>query len=567
MDTGFGRSIWREHFQLQIRPESCYNTFVSRIKKFFYFISQKKLSVSSAAIILGGTGLLSNILGLYRERMIAGRFGAGDMTDVFYASFRLPDTIFNLIVLGALSSAFIPVFVEKISHNKKEEASHVANSFLNFIALAAVFFALIIFLLAPQLVPFLFSGLVNRPQTDFNIYQTTVNMTRILMLSPILFAISGVFGGILNSYKRFIAYSLAPLIYNLSIIFSVVYLTDKFSTPIYGLALGVILGATLHALIQVPSVLVTGYRWKPEINFKKGEISRIVKLMLPRALAIGTNQINLFVDTVVALHFVGGITVLNFANNIQTAPTVIFGISIATAVFPVLSEAKSKNDIKEFMKNFSWSARRILYFMIPATVGIIVLRAQIIRLIYGIGNFGWESTYWTTKALLFFSIGLVAQGLIPLLVRAFYADHDTKTPLYISLIVMVVNAILTVSLPFIRVLELGVAGIALAFSLAGILNVILLFIALHNRFGALDKDHKIFESTSRLIFASGIMGIVVYQSLYLFDYFVKTEYVWGLLAQTGGAILLGGTTYILLTWLLRCEETKFIFQKFGFKGR
>jgi putative peptidoglycan lipid II flippase len=538
---------------------------VSTIKKFWYYISNKKLTIGNAALILAVTGLISNILGLYRERLIAGHFGASHLTDVFYASFRLPDMIFNLLILGALSSAFIPVFVEKITTGKKDEANDLANSFLNFIVLGAGLLAVIVFILAPKLVPFLLPGFFNRPEADFNIYQTTVNMTRVMMISPILFSISGVFGGILNSYKRFIAYSIAPLIYNISIIFSVLFLVDRFNPPIYGLTLGVVIGALLHALIQLPSVLATGYRWKPRLNLRDGQIARIFKLMAPRTLAIGANQINLFVDTIIASFFIGGITVLTFANDIQTAPTVIFGIAISTAIFPVLSEAAAKNDNKEFMKNFSWSARRILFFTIPATVGIIVLRAQIIRLIFGIGNFSWDNTYWTTKALLFFAIGLVAQGLIPLLLKAFYSLQDTRTPLYISFVVMIVNAVLSVTLPFVKPLGLGVAGVALAFSIAGIINAFLLFVALHDKIGALDRDHKIFDSTSRLILASVVMGLVAHYSLYLFDYFVKTHYVLGLLAQTMGSILLAAIVYFTLTWLLGCEETEFILEKIGNK--
>jgi len=538
---------------------------MNRVKKFWYEISGKKLTIGNAAFILAATGLLSNILGLYRERMIAGAFGAGRMTDAFYASFRLPDMIFNLLILGALSSAFIPVFVEKLANKKSEDAQYVANSFLNFILLGAIAFGVIIFILAPQLVPFMFPGFFKSPTTDsLDIYQLTVNLTRIMILSPIFFAISGVFGGILNSYKKFVAYSIAPLVYNLCIILSVVYLRGYFQTPIYAVTVGVIVGAILHALVQLPSVLATGYRWRPSIDFKRGEVARIVKLMIPRTLAIGANQIILLVDTFIASFFVGGITVLNYANNIQTVPVVIFGISIATAIFPVLSESFSKDNMPDFMKNFSWSARRILFFMIPSTVGMIVLRAQIVRLIYGIGNFSWDNTYWTTKALLFFSIGLIAQALIPLLVRAFYSIQDTRTPLYISLVSMTVNVILSLSLPFIPSLQLGVAGIALAFAVACNLNMLLLAIWLHNRIGLLDKDHRIFESTARLILAALLMGVITYGSLYFFDRLVDTNYVTGLLIQTGGAICVGGLSYFAITWALHCEETLYLLKKVGF---
>jgi putative peptidoglycan lipid II flippase len=535
---------------------------MNRVKKFWYFISEKKLTIGNAAFVLAATGLISNILGLYRERMIAGAFGAGRMTDAFYASFKLPDMIFNLLILGALSSAFIPVFVEKISQKKEEDAQYVANSFMNFILLTAIAFGVIVFITAPKLVPLMFPGFFNNPTTDsIDMYNLTVTMTRIMILSPIFFAISGVFGGILNSYKRFVAYAIAPLLYNVSIIFSVVFLRSYFQTPIYALTAGVIIGAILHALVQLPSVLATGYRWRPVIDMKRGEVARIIKLMIPRTLAIGASQINLLVDTFIASFFVGGISVLNYANNIQTVPVVIFGISIATAIFPVLSESFSKNNMTEFMTNFSWSARRILFFMIPSTVGLIVLRAQIVRLIYGIGNFSWENTYWTTKSLLFFSFGIIATALIPLLVRAFYSIQDTRTPLYISLVAMIVNVVLSLSLPFIPALQLGVAGIALAFSLASILNAILLTIWLHGKIGVLDPDHKIFESTARLILASLLMGLITYGSLYFFDMFVNTSYVMGLLLQTAGAVFIGGMSYFIITWIFRCEETMYMLRK------
>lgn len=537
---------------------------MNRVKKFWYFISDRKLTIGNAAFILGFTGLLSNILGLYRERMIAGAFGAGRMTDAFYASFRLPDMIFNLLILGALSSAFIPVFVEKIAEKKEEDAQYVANSFMNFILLTAIAFGVVVFIAAPKLVPLMFPGFFKTVTTDsVDMYQLTVTMTRVMILSPIFFAISGVFGGILNSYKRFVAYAIAPLIYNISIILSVVYLRGYFETPIYAVAAGVIIGALLHALVQLPSVLATGYRWRPIIDMKRGEVARIVKLMIPRTLAIGASQINLLVDTFIASFFVGGITVLNYANNIQTVPVVIFGISIATAIFPVLAENFSKGNMKEFMTSFSWSARRILFFMIPATVGIIVLRAQIVRLIYGIGNFSWENTYWTTKSLLFFSFGLIATALIPLLVRAFYSLQDTRTPLYISLATMLVNIALSLTLPFIPALELGVAGIALAFSIASTVNAVLLAIWLHGKIGVLDPDHKIFESTARLVLASLLMGLLTYGSLYFFDTLVSTNYVVGLLLQTAGAVCVGGLSYFAITWAFKCEETLYMLRKIG----
>jgi len=535
---------------------------VTRVKKFFYYLLDKKLTVSAAAVILGTASLSSNILGLLRERLIAGEYGASPMTDIFYASFRIPDLIFNLLILGALSSVFIPVFIEKMAQDKKEEAENLANSFLNFLLISAILFGIVIFILAPKLVPFLLPGLFSDGvQTDFNVYQTAVNLVRIMVLSPIFFAISGIFGGILNSHRKFIAYALAPIIYNLSIIFAMIFLIDKFDPSIYAPAIGVVGGAFLTVLIQLPSTIRTGWRWKPMISFSKGEIAKITKLMIPRTLTIGTIQINLVVATIVLSYMTGGISVFNYANNIQMVPVAIFGISIATAIFPALSESYSKKNMKEYIANLSWSIRRILYFIIPATIGIIVLRAQIVRLIFGVGNFDWEATFWTTKTLLFFSLSLFAQALVPLIIRGFYALQDAKTPFYISIVVMVVFAGLAILFPSIESWQLGPAGVALAFSIAAILNVTLLFFMLHEKVGILDPDHKVFESTARLIFSSLLMGITLYISLYFFDVFFDTHRTFGLFAQTTGSIALGTVIYFTLTWYLKCEETKFILEK------
>lgn len=532
-------------------------------KKFWYFISSKKLTVPSAAFILGVTYFISNLLGVYRERLIAAKFGASHLTDIFYASFKLPDLIFNLLVLGAVSSAFIPVFVDHLKDKKdQDEANRVASNFMNFLFIATIILCVVIFVLARKLVPFLLPGFFSGGKpTDINTFETTVKATRLMLLSPIFFSLSSVFGGVLNAQKRFLAYSLAPLIYNLSIIFGILFLAEKTSPPIYGLLYGVILGSFLHAAIQLPAVLKAGFKYHPILMLRSFDLPKIIKLMVPRTLAIGVGQINLLVDTVIASYFLGGITVLNFANDIQTLPTVVFGIAIATAVFPLLAEQSSRASRENFMKTFSESARKILYFMIPATIGLIVLRAQVVRLIFGIGNFSWENTYWTTKALGFFAFGLLAQGLIPLCVRAFYALKDTKTPLNIGILVMIVNVVLSVSLPFIPKLDLGIAGVALAFSLAGYLNIILLLYFLHDKIGALDKNNKIFASTSRLVLAAVIMGLFAHYSLYFFDTFVNTRTVIGLGLQTLGAVSVGAIIYYLLSHLFGCEEAGKIFKK------
>lgn len=534
-----------------------------RAKKFIYLISEKKLTVSTAALVLGVTYFISNILGLIRERLVAAQFGASHLTDIFYASFKIPDVIFNLLVLGAVSAAFIPIFVDYISDDKKKEESNlVASNFMNFLLILVLVLGLAVYVLAWKLVPLLLPGFFQSGVSeDVNTLKVAVWSVRVMLLSPIFFAISAVFGGILNSHKRFLAYALAPVIYNLSIIFGIVYLTPLFDPPIYGLLGGVVLGAIFHALIQLVPTYLTGFRWKPVLNLKKHELPKIIKLTVPRLMAMGAQQINIVIDTMVASFFVGGITVLTFANNIQTVPTVIFGIAIATAVFPLLSEQKSKGLNDDFKKTLSESARKILYYIVPASVGILVLRAQIVRLIYGIGHFGWDETYWTTKALGFFALGIAAQALIPLFLRGFYAIRDTKTPFVVSIVTMFVNIIFAVTLPFIGYLELRVAGVALAFSIAGFVNIFLLYWLLQGKIGKIDRDNKLFSAFIKIGLLSIIMGVLVHYSLYFFDNFVETKTVTGLITQTFGAITLGALFYFASTFIFKLEEAGKIFRR------
>jgi putative peptidoglycan lipid II flippase len=541
------------------------------VRKYLYEISRKKLTVGSAAAILALTSLGSNILGLYRERIIASMFGTNHFAEIYGASFRLPDLIFNILILGALSAAFIPIFIEKICEKDEDSAWELANSFLNLMLVVAITAAIIVAIFAPYLVPLLVPGFKGRPVPglEVDMLGLTVNMTRLLLLSPIFMCISGVFSGILNSYKRFLAYALAPLIYNIAIILSALFIAENIVIPVYGLGIGVILGSFFHAAIQFPAVRDAGFRYRPILNLKDASLKKIILLMWPRVLTIGSTQINLLVDTIMASYLVGGIAVLRYADNIQTLPTVIFGIAIATAAFPYLSEALSNKNHNEFKRAFTWSLNKILYFMVPASVGIIVLRAQIVRLALGIGNFGWESTQMTAYVLGVFGFGLVAQGLIPLLTRTFYVLQDTKTPLKVALIGMLVNAFGTIILPGVEVNllgfnRLGIGGIALAFVLAGFVNATLLWFLLSKRIKGL-FNKEIILSSLKILFSSLSMGAIAWLSLRWFDFFVQASggvIAKGLLPQTLSTIAVSCFAYFCLTYLLGMREPREMLEKF-----
>lgn len=516
--------------------------------------SSKINSITAAAVIVAGASLASRFLGIFRDRILAGEFGAGNTLDIYYAAFRIPDLVYNLIVLGALSAGFIPVFtslcqkksvIKKIFHageRCENEAWYVANAVINLLGAALIILAAIFIFFAPQLTTLMTPGFPLDKQA------LTVSLTRVMFLSPILLGLSSVFGGILQSFKRFFVYSLAPIIYNIGIIIGALYFVPIWG--IYGLAYGVVLGAAMHLLIQLPLAVSLGYRYRPVLDLKNSQVREIIKMMLPRTLSLAITQINLVVVTVVASTLAAGsLAVFNLANNLQSFPIGIFGISFAVAAFPTLSELAE--DKPALIKNFSKILRQIIFFILPATVFILTLRVQIIRLILGSGRFDWQDTILTMDTLTFFSLSLFAQSILPLLARMFYARKNSRTPFWAGL----VAAILNIALCFYFAPRLGIAGLALAFSLSSIVNFILLWLILKVELGDLD-EWNILYSTLKISLASVAAGLAV-QAMKLIvgsSAVIDMQRFWGIFTQAAVSGIFGLAIFIIICWLLRSEE-------------
>lgn len=519
------------------------------IRKLF---TSKISSIASAALVISIAGLASRILGVIRDRVLAGQFGAGAQLDMYYAAFRVPDLVYNLIVLGALSAGFIPIFTSLLksedrgAYEKNKNAWDLVNSVINifFIVLVIVCSGLLIF--AHKLVPLIAPGF-----TASQLATTTI-LTRIMFLSPILLGLSGIFGGVLQSFKRFFVYSLAPIMYNLGIIFGALFLVDIFD--IYGLAVGVILGSFLHLIIQVPIVFKLGYRYKFLFNYKDKDLIEIFKLMVPRLLALATAQINLFVVTIFgSILAVGSIAVYNFATNLQSFPVGLVGIAFAIAAFPTLSAAFAKKDFAKFNEKFEQTFRLIVFAIIPLTVLFIVLRIQITRVVLGTGQFDWTDTILTADCLGLFAVSLFAQALIPLLVRAFYARHNTMMPFWAGLISAIINIILS----WIFIDSLQVLGLALAFSISQIANFMILIVLLKfylGKFGAA----KIILSFVKIAVASLIMGLVVQGLKYILAQLVDMQKLWGIFTQGFVAGIAGLAVFALFCLLFKCPEFNII---------
>jgi len=437
------------------------------------FLNNKSKTITLAAFILGAASLVSRLLGLIRDRILAGTFGAGDELDVYYAAFRIPDLIFSLLVMGAISAGFIPVFVSYLQKNK-DKAWRLANSILNLMSLSLIAACLVLIVFAPWLIKLIAPG--------FSLEKTalTVELTRIMFLSPLFLGLSAVLGGILQSFGRFLVYSLGPIMYNLGIIFGILFLVPYFGLS--GLAYGVILGAFFHMAVQIPTAYLCGFRWKPIFDFKLEGVKRIFKMMPPRIINLALNQITLVIMTVFASFLaVGSITVYNFSYNIVSFPLGVFGVSFAIATFPKLSKKAQEKNIPGFTKIFYTTAKKILLLIIPASFIFIILRQLIVKIILGTGQFGLEEITLTSQTLGYFSIGLFAEALILLFLRGFFAWEDTKTPFIIGSL----SAIVRLSSAWYLSSFMGVPGLALGFSIGSILNLALLFIALRRKMGVI----------------------------------------------------------------------------------
>lgn len=527
------------------------------------FLNQKSQKISSAALTLAFFGLISRFFGLWRDRLLASNFGAGQTLDIYYAAFKIPDLIYNLLIVGAISSAFIPVFHE-YSTKDKDEIWKFAGNILNILILALLIFGFILILFAPWIIFFIAPGF-DQPSLDL-----TVKISRVLFLSPLLLGISALTSALLQAYSRFLITSLAPIFYNLGIIFGIIFLAPNYG--IWGLAYGVILGAFFHLIIQMPSLISIGFKPQIILDFKNSGLIKIVKLWFPRTLGLLALQINNIVATAIASSLtVGSIAIFNFADNLRWVPIGIIGVAFSTAAFPAMSLAYAQGKKALFLKRFSLAVRQTCFIVIPISLLFFVFRAQIVRIILGTGEFGWDATRLTAAVLGLFSFGIFAAALLPLFTRAFFAFHNTKTPVFINIVSMIIN--IALSFLFVAVfmkfsilnnalagfLKVGdmesvaILGLPLAVTIASIINIAWHWIDLKKHvgdFGILEIKKSIFK----IIASSAVSIIFAYAGLYALNSILNTHTVIGLFLQTSGAFILAAIGYLITAFILKSEE-------------
>lgn len=479
------------------------------------------------ATLLGFSFLVSKILGLIRDNLLAAKFGAAAGAgifnlDTYYAAFRLPDLLYNLLSFGILSSAFVPLFVEALKRHGKEAANRFANEIFHGFGAAIFAFSILLFIFAQPLVRLFVPGF---QAADL---ETTVALTRIMLVTPFLFTLASIAGGIQNAHEKFLGLSLAPIMYNLGILGGIVFLSDTYG--VYGVAIGVSIGTLLNLLVLFPGIFRVGFRYEFPSGLWTARVREMIALSLPRIFGMSVTQISLIVNTVLASTLgTGSIVIMNFASNLESLPVGMIGISVAIVSFGALSKFWAEEKTAEFVREISQNLNRILFLLIPATFGMIALRFQIVHLLLGRGKFTFTDTVVTADTLGIFVIGLAFGGIVFLLARAFYAMKDTKTPVAIGIVAVVSN--IAVGIAATKIFHYGTFGLAAANAFANIINAVGLLIFLRKKLKTAVLDG--FDIV-KCIIASLVMVKMVE---------LTTASIQNIFLQTGLAILVGAGTY------------------------
>lgn len=517
---------------------------------------RRQTTIISAAAIMMFLVLASRLLGLVRDRLLAHYFPVS-VLDTYRSAFFLPDFIANVLIVGALSVAFIPVFTTYLNSKKEKEGWQVASSVLNLSLLFFTAVSVVIFVFADVI--YGFTPLKDDPQK----LVLTANLTRIVLFGELLLIFGSFLTSVLQSFRRFILPAMAPVLYNLGIIIGILWLRPFFD--LYGVALGVVLGGLLHILAQFFLAERLGFNYKFKFDFKDQGVMRIIKLSLPRAAGIAFAQAEWGVSLFLSLFLAAGSAgILGFALDIQNFPIGMFGITLATAAFPTLSMEWSSGKLEDFKTTFLSTLHQILYLTIPISVIFMVLRVPVIRIILGTGFFDWSSTVATAVTMSYFAVGIFAQSTFQLLIRAFHSLHDAATPLKVALASLVFHTTISSGAVFLfgKNTPNPVAVLGLTFAITGIFSFIVLLYLLDKKVGGFDKE-KLYLPAAKVVLSSLLMGVLLYLPLhiklgekYIIDMIIDTTRVVNLLVLTGAAFSFGVSVYVLLTWWLRSEELK-----------
>lgn len=516
------------------------------VSKLRSMLHRRQNSILSASLVLAITFGVSAILGLFRSRFLYARFFNCCVLDLdaYNAAFRLPDLIFKLLVTGALSASFIPVFTSHL-HQDRKKAYEMASAVINLLLLIFIVASIIVFIFAKP-----FSEAVAHGFTPYQI-NLMASLTRILLLAQIFFLVSNFFTGILQVNQIFLVPALSPIIYNIFIIFSILALSPKFG--IYGVVYGTVVGAFFHLAIQIPSLRHLKFKYTFTFNRQLAGVKEIIKLMIPSSLSIGLGEIEntatlFFASTLAA----GSISLLNLALQLVYLPSRIFSTTVGQASLPTLSKNVARNEMDKFRETVRRTISQSLFIAFPVTALVLVERVAIVRIAFGARQFPWVATLLTAKTLAFLLPAIILQAVIQILIRSFYAFHDTRTPLLISLVSLIASV--SASYYFVTFTSLGIVGLAISDSLGNFIQFFWLFSVFIHRIDGVGWNKTYFHFF-KIFLASLGMGIVSWLSLRFLDNSVfNTSRTIDLIILSTLSCSAGLLSFIAFAKLLALEE-------------
>jgi putative peptidoglycan lipid II flippase len=435
-------------------------------------------SVVFNAVVVAAAFVLSRVLGMVREMVIAARFGTSPDYDAYVAAFRIPDLLFLIVMSGAFGSAFIPVFGAMLSRGRAERAWRLASAILTYTLIILGVTSAIVLLCAGVLI-----REVVAPGLDPEQARLATNLTRLLLLSPLLLGLGAAFKGMLEAQERFALSAYVPAFYNLAIIFGAVALVPPFG--VYGLAIGVIVGASLHAGLQAIGLWRGGMRIRPTLDRATEGLGTVGRLMAPRVLGQAAFQVNFIVMTNYASKLgASNVGALNYAFQLLMLPHGVLALSLSTVIFPLLARQYELSSMTEMKHTLQRSLTPLVFLTLPAAVGLFCLRQSIVQVLFEFGSFDERSTQLVAEALGYFALALLGLSVVEAITRAFYAMHDTRTPVIASVATIAVNIALSALLSP----RLGHGGLALSFALTTTMEMLILLVVLQRRIGGWDRD-------------------------------------------------------------------------------
>jgi putative peptidoglycan lipid II flippase len=522
------------------------------------WLEKKQSTILSAALIITVANIASSLAGLLRERLLISSFFDSVETqlayEAFQVAFQIPDMLFQLLILGAIAASFIPLFTE-LKKKSEQQAFVFTSSVMNLLLLIFVVFSVLIAVFAYPLTEWRTGAAFTMEQIN-----VTVTLTRLMLFAQLFFAVSNFLTGMLQSYRHFIVPAIAPVLYNLGIILGVYLFKGSFG--IYSAGLGVILGAFLHMAMQLPLVWKLGWRPSLMISFRSEPLRKLFRMMPPRVLTIGVSELQnlglgFFATTIGGLSFV----VIRLGMRLMTIPIRLFGVPISQASLPFLSQEAGEEQRQRFNSLVIQSLHQISFFALPASALMLILRIPIVRLVFGADNFPWQTTLSTGRVVAVLAFSVAAQAMTQLLVRAFYALKNTKTPFYITLVTAVIFFL--ISALSVKYTAWGVFGLAFALLFSSLAELLLFIVTLQRQLKSF-ADKAFWWPQVKMIASSFLMAIFLYLPFKILDELVfDTTRTLELIALTLTTSTIGMLVYVYFSLLFEVKELRYLTKIFS----